>query len=261
MDIRTLDFYNNPLQSITLHLPEACQRDLVPAYKVGYSVIYRYNDKFWRHHSTQNLSLFLSDIQQGVGPYMAAYRACGNTSWLDRLLKVGDELFEEVAEPYYYIDPTGRHPRDMVKVSVDWAVRAKKIINWRHYRPNERDQALESAEAVCKAVYGAIDEPLFPPAFIEILDSSLSAQGVTPCNTKNAPSVFDSICAELPRNPSEADRFWSDGNMVFCDTEERANMLADLLDEMGFTGVTGFYDPDEDVPPDELTGWHYVDVG
>ena len=41
------------------------------------------------------------------------------------------------------------------------------------------------------------------------------------------------------------------------------NLVADTLDAMGFTAVTGYYDPAEDERSgvtDELTGYHYVEI-
>ncbi len=75
-------------------------------------------------------------------------------------------------------------------------------------------------------------------------------------------NIFTKICNALPNEPTEGSHFWAT-DMVFADTEERANHLADLLDDMGYTACTGYYDPNEDEKAgtvDSCTGWYYIDV-
>lgn len=68
--------------------------------------------------------------------------------------------------------------------------------------------------------------------------------------------------------PSCAERavygLWTDGDAVYADTEEKANSVADVIDSLGFTAVTGLYQKDEDERDgcvDERTGWWYVEIG
>lgn len=75
-----------------------------------------------------------------------------------------------------------------------------------------------------------------------------------------SPNPFHAIRSALPKSRPTKGNFWSDGDMILCRTEAHANILADLLDCMGFTGLTGYYDPDEEVIHDDCTGWYYVDI-
>lgn len=54
-----------------------------------------------------------------------------------------------------------------------------------------------------------------------------------------------------------------EGTEILCDTEARADGVADFLEALGFSYVrTGYYDPVEDErngEVDEYTGWWYVD--
>ncbi len=80
-----------------------------------------------------------------------------------------------------------------------------------------------------------------------------------PNTTEN---VFARICKVLPSKPTAEGHFWAT-DMIFADTDERANHLADLLDDMGYTACTGYYDPKDDEEAgtiDSCTGWYYVYV-
>lgn len=80
---------------------------------------------------------------------------------------------------------------------------------------------------------------------------------------KAAGKLFRAIIDKLPRVQSE---IWSDGNYILCRSEEVANIIADLLDQVGGNGqisVTGVFDAFEDIANncvDSLTGYHYVDI-
>ena len=62
---------------------------------------------------------------------------------------------------------------------------------------------------------------------------------------------------------------WSDGIEILCQTEELAEIIADLLellyrkDEIDCKVNTGYYDPEEDKrngEEDRYTGWYYVNI-
>ena len=80
--------------------------------------------------------------------------------------------------------------------------------------------------------------------------------------SNNTEKLFEKICKALPSEPIAGAHFWAT-DMIFTDTEERANHLADILDGIGYTACTGYYDPKEDADAgtvDSCTGWYYVDV-
>ena len=67
---------------------------------------------------------------------------------------------------------------------------------------------------------------------------------------------------KVMRISSINDHFWTDGSEFLCDTEERAEALADFFDALGMEPQTGYYDPVSDRLSDEVddhTGWYYVD--
>lgn len=59
---------------------------------------------------------------------------------------------------------------------------------------------------------------------------------------------------------------WSDGERILCDTSEKANAIADLLEAIAdgcgekITVVTGYYDSAEERERDDYTGYHYVKI-
>ncbi len=59
-----------------------------------------------------------------------------------------------------------------------------------------------------------------------------------------------------------ANKIWYEGTEILCDTEGRAEAIADFLEALGFNYVsTGYYDPVEDERNDDVglyTGWYYV---
>lgn len=57
---------------------------------------------------------------------------------------------------------------------------------------------------------------------------------------------------------------WYDGSEILCNSEELADMIADILDDISGEKLshTGYYDPEEDARDncvDIHTGWFYVD--
>lgn len=75
--------------------------------------------------------------------------------------------------------------------------------------------------------------------------------------------TWEAITAAMDFSPSEQTHFCYKGNELLCDTEQRAEAIADFFDALGFFYVrTGYYDPIEDKrngEVDEYTGWYYVD--
>ena len=60
-------------------------------------------------------------------------------------------------------------------------------------------------------------------------------------------------------------RIWASGDEIFCENEQTAEAIADLIDAMYGDQVacTGYYDPKEDERSgevDECTGFYYVNV-
>lgn len=76
--------------------------------------------------------------------------------------------------------------------------------------------------------------------------------------------AYMAMCDALPKRPSADEPFWSTGSIILARTVEKANELADFLDEtFGAVAVTGFYDPEEDErnnAVDMCTGYWYIDI-
>lgn len=76
--------------------------------------------------------------------------------------------------------------------------------------------------------------------------------------------AYMAMCEALPREPVAEEPFWSTGSLILANSEEKANELADFLDEtFGACSMTGYYDPDEDErnnTVDMCTGYWYVDI-
>jgi len=74
------------------------------------------------------------------------------------------------------------------------------------------------------------------------------------------------IIAALPQSSEHPDNqwsnyFWTSGEEILCRTKEMCSAVADFLDAMGLSVVTGYYDPIEDKLDgceDTMTGWHYI---
>ena len=82
-----------------------------------------------------------------------------------------------------------------------------------------------------------------------------------------AKKILDMIMDVLPTGADANDRkFWTDGEMIFCPTEDGMNMVYNALLPL-CTGTTclctGYYDPKEDKQmgeEDECTGYYYVKI-
>lgn len=90
-----------------------------------------------------------------------------------------------------------------------------------------------------------------------------SARAGEKANTTNIPTLYQTICENLPHIPNEDTLVWADGSTILCDNEKVANAVADILEAAGVSGcATGFFDPVTDTLLDQwdkLTGWYYVD--
>lgn len=74
---------------------------------------------------------------------------------------------------------------------------------------------------------------------------------------------YEVMLAKLPslEEATERDVFCTNGDEILSRDEGKINALADLLDAMGYTAVTGFYDEvPESEPEDGLEGFFYVDI-
>lgn len=75
--------------------------------------------------------------------------------------------------------------------------------------------------------------------------------------------LYEAIVDRLPsiEEATESDVFFTNGEEILSTDEAKLNALADMLDGMGYTAVTGFYEPvPEGEPEDGLTGFFYLSV-
>lgn len=83
-------------------------------------------------------------------------------------------------------------------------------------------------------------------------------------------NVWDAFVKHLPKEPDDqwnSVDVWFDeqGCEILCRTEELAEMIADIIEEISgeHEAHTGYYDPEEDAKelkgPFRTTGWYYVD--
>ena len=80
--------------------------------------------------------------------------------------------------------------------------------------------------------------------------------------------TFNEICNQLPKEPhylyGRSTIIWAVEDEILCDDKDVAEIVADILEHMGFDEVnTGYYDPEEDAISGEVdnhTGWWYVDI-
>ena len=76
-------------------------------------------------------------------------------------------------------------------------------------------------------------------------------------------NLWLAITGALPHKPSEKCKFWSNDEEILGLDEVEVNIIADLLDCMGYDAITGYYDPEEDAKngdTDDFTGHYYVTV-
>lgn len=75
---------------------------------------------------------------------------------------------------------------------------------------------------------------------------------------------YSDLISRLPWTDSmENYNIWTNGESILCPDNDIANWIANFLDNMGYTAMTGYYDPDADRKShsvDYLTGWYYVEV-
>ena len=79
-----------------------------------------------------------------------------------------------------------------------------------------------------------------------------------------AQKAFSCLLEALPKESENVHVFAYSG-VILCDSEARANAIADMVDALygDKVSVTGYYDPKEDKNGgtiDGATGWYYVDV-
>lgn len=98
------------------------------------------------------------------------------------------------------------------------------------------------------------------------LESDLG-QAITAAITALQTDWFEIVVKSLRKCP--CGDIWSTGDQILCKTENVADAVADLLEQLyQFQGKeviinTGFYDPKEDKANEEedcYTGWWYVDL-
>ena len=76
-------------------------------------------------------------------------------------------------------------------------------------------------------------------------------------------SLWTAMTSPLPHEPTAGRKFWTNGEEILGADETEINIIADLLDCMGYDAITGYYDPEEDAKngdTDEYTGNYYVTV-
>lgn len=82
--------------------------------------------------------------------------------------------------------------------------------------------------------------------------------------------IFTQICNCLASYGSEGRKvggwrhIWSDGDRILCSMSADADLIADVLEMIGYEDIhTGYYDPKEDAQDginDEYTGYWYVEL-
>lgn len=76
-------------------------------------------------------------------------------------------------------------------------------------------------------------------------------------------NLWLALTAALSHKPSDECKFWTNDEEILGVDETEINVIADLLDSMGYDAITGYYDPEEDAKAgdtDEFTGHYYVTV-
>lgn len=73
----------------------------------------------------------------------------------------------------------------------------------------------------------------------------------------NVYEIFDKIMENLPSHPFEAEKdYWTNGEVIFCNSEEIANILCDFFESIGIDIMHWhFYDSKDD---GLYYGWYEV---
>lgn len=76
--------------------------------------------------------------------------------------------------------------------------------------------------------------------------------------------LIETFIETLPTEEKKATTIWTDGDEILCKTEDLADIIADVIDNLVGDSIShiGYYDPDEDKRDhciDDHTGWWYVD--
>lgn len=77
--------------------------------------------------------------------------------------------------------------------------------------------------------------------------------------------LWHDLCALLPDEPIDGLVYWSDGTEIQADSQDAADRLADVFDDLYGcnTVVTGWYDAEQDERDgcvDKHTGWYYCSI-
>ncbi len=211
---------------------------------VGYHVVLEprgnYRHRKSPEYDAAGIRKFDVDLQEGVVEKIASRYFYVNIGSRD-LVKVDKETFESI-EP------------DCNASYVVWpdegAVRARFETSEKRRLMSERLRCGYSSIAPLDAKDTEIDNETVCRMW-EAMSSSGNA------------TFWKMLTAALPSEPTEGKFFWSNGDKILSKDEDKLNAVADLLDDMGYSAVTGFYDPKEDEDAgqvDSLTGYHYLDV-
>ncbi len=71
--------------------------------------------------------------------------------------------------------------------------------------------------------------------------------------------MYEKLMNLFPDMPIRGFAIWQNGEEILCKNEKIVNDIADILDGMGYTAVTGQYEPNTGVN-DGLDGYYYVSV-
>lgn len=100
------------------------------------------------------------------------------------------------------------------------------------------------------------------PNFSELLSNPKTFGNVLVIVHRPQSEAISKILDALPKEPTEGTKYWTNGDVILCKTDDAANTIADFLESLGLDPTTGYYDPVEDAESgeaDALTGYYYVD--
>lgn len=99
----------------------------------------------------------------------------------------------------------------------------------------------------------------------------MSTENIIEENQNKIINLWDGIINMLPSRPRSFDTsddpgFWTNGEEIFCPSEEKMEMVYNFLDDMvngieNCTLTTGYFDPEDDMESgeqDECTGFYYI---